>query len=113
MIHSDVWGSFRVETIHGKIWFVSFIDDHTILTWVYLLKDKGELKHMFEDFYVMVETHFHVKIQIIRSDDGREVFNDQLGRFFTSKGIVHQISCPNTPQQSGVAERKKIGNLWK
>jgi len=78
---------------------VSFIDDHTRLTWVYLLKDKSEVKHMFEAFYVMVETQFHEKIQIFRSDNGREFFNDRLGSFFTSKGIVHQSSCPNTPNK--------------
>lgn len=50
---------------------MSFIDDHTRLTWVYLLKDKSEVKHMFEAFYVMVETQFHEKIQIFRSDTGR------------------------------------------
>ena len=26
--------------------------------------------------------------------------------FFTEKGILHETTCPQTPQQNGVAERK-------
>ena len=26
--------------------------------------------------------------------------------FFTEKGLIHQTTCPNTPQQNGVAEQK-------
>ena len=29
-----------------------------------------------------------------------------LRRFFQEKGIVHQSTCRDTPQQNGIAERK-------
>jgi len=33
--------------------------------------------------------------------------------FLASKGILHQRSCPSTPQQNGVAERKiVISSMW-
>ena len=54
----------------------------------------------------MVQTQFHKKIQIFRSDNGKEYFNKILGSFFLEIGIVHQSSCNNTPQQNGLAERK-------
>ncbi|KAA0042083.1 reverse transcriptase [Cucumis melo var. makuwa] len=42
LIHSDVWGPSKVTTSSGKRWFVTFIDDHTFLTWVYLITDKSK-----------------------------------------------------------------------
>ena len=65
-----------------KKWFVTFIDDHTRLTWVYLMKEKSKVETIFKLFYTMVQTQFHKKIQIFRSDNGKEYFNKILGSFF-------------------------------
>ncbi|KAA0050650.1 Cysteine-rich RLK (receptor-like protein kinase) 8 [Cucumis melo var. makuwa] len=43
LIHSDVWGPSKVTTSSKKRWFVTFIDDHTRLTWVYFITDKSEV----------------------------------------------------------------------
>ncbi|KAL0556854.1 hypothetical protein IC582_005371 [Cucumis melo] len=106
LIHSDIWGPSKVTTSLGKWWFVTFINDHTRLTWVYLITDKSEVSSISQNFYHTIETQFHTKIAILRSDNGRELQNHNLSEFLVSKGIVHQTSCAYTPQQNGVAERK-------
>ncbi|KAL0544016.1 hypothetical protein IC582_019127 [Cucumis melo] len=105
LIHSDVWGPSKVTTSSGKRWFVTFIDDHTRLTWVYLITDKSEVSAIFQNFYHTIETQFHKKIAILLSDNGREFQNHNLSEFLASKGIVHPNSCAYT-QQNRVAERK-------
>ena len=50
LIHSDLWGSSRVNSVSNKRWFISFIDDYTRVCWVYLLHDKSEVATMFENF---------------------------------------------------------------
>ena len=40
VIHSDVWGPFKVLTLGGSHWFVIFIDDCTRMTWLCLMKSK-------------------------------------------------------------------------
>ncbi|KAL4021900.1 hypothetical protein IC575_020726 [Cucumis melo] len=62
LIHSDVWGPSKVTTSSGKRWFVTFIDDHTRLTWVYLITDKSEVFAIFQNFYHTIETQFHKKL---------------------------------------------------
>ena len=54
----------------------------------------------------MVKTQFNVQVKIFRSDNGGEFFNAQVSDLFQSQGIIHQSSCPYTPQQNGVVERK-------
>ena len=54
----------------------------------------------------MVQTQFHKKIQIFRSDNGKYYFNKILGSFFLETRIVNQSSCNDNPQQNGLAERK-------
>ncbi|CAL5338710.1 unnamed protein product [Camellia sinensis] len=106
IIHSDVWGPSRIPNRTHTKWFVTFIDDHTRICWVYLLKDKSEVRSVFINFYAMIQTQFHTKIQILRTDNGTEYFNHTLGPFLQENGIIHQSSCVDTPQQNGVAERK-------
>ena len=57
---------------------------------------------MFQVFFKMVKNQF----QLFRSDNGKEYFNEHLGNFFEEKGILHQSTCRDTPQQNGIAERK-------
>ncbi|KAG8491054.1 hypothetical protein CXB51_014208 [Gossypium anomalum] len=37
---------------------------------------------------------------------GREYFNSVLSPYLSDQGIIHQSSCPDTPQQNGISERK-------
>ncbi|KAK2414048.1 putative mitochondrial protein [Trifolium repens] len=106
VIHSDVWGPNRTSTLSLKKWFITFIDDHSRVCWVYLLKGKYDVCQVVKDFCTMVQNQYQTNIQVFRSDNGKEYFNTNLGDFFLQNGIIHQSSCPNTPQQNGVAERK-------
>ncbi|RVW38886.1 Retrovirus-related Pol polyprotein from transposon TNT 1-94 [Vitis vinifera] len=106
MIHSDIWGPSRIKNVTGTRWFVSFIDDHTRLTWVFLMKEKSETSQIFKNFKNMIQTQFQSKIQILKSDNARDYFNSILGEFLAQEGIVHLSSCVDTPQQNGIAERK-------
>ena len=45
-------------------------------------------------------------MRIIRSDNGTEYINTEFRSFLSKEGILHQTSCPDTPPQNGVAERK-------
>ncbi|XP_021811716.1 uncharacterized protein LOC110754899 [Prunus avium] len=105
LVHSDVWGLAHV-TSHGFRWFVTFIDDCTRVTWVYLMKDKHDVASILPDFYAMVSTQFHARVKVFRTDNGGEYVNHTLAQFFRDQGIIHQTTTPFTPQQNGVSERK-------
>lgn len=61
---------------------------------------------MFKEFNKMVEHQFLTKISILHNDNGTEYFSEHLGNFFREKGIHHQSTCINNPQQNGIAKRK-------
>ncbi|XP_076888069.1 uncharacterized protein LOC143538382 [Bidens hawaiensis] len=106
LIHSDVWGPAPIIGGQNFRFFVIFVDDCTRMTWVYLLKNKSEVLDKFIIFYTLVQTQFKKNIQIFRSDNGGEFVNSEMKFFFQTKGIIHQTTCPYTPEQNGVAERK-------
>ena len=54
----------------------------------------------------MVEKEKGFSILKIRSDRGVEFVNQLFMTYCDEKGIKHEMSCPRTPQQNGVVERK-------
>lgn len=69
LVHSDVWGPFSIS-IDGFRYFVTFIDDFSKVTWVYLLKSKSEVFNYFKDFHIMISNQFSAHIKIFRTDNG-------------------------------------------
>lgn len=61
VIHSDVCGPIKPPTIDDKNYFVTFIDEFTHYTIVYLIKYKSEVFKIFQDFVAKSETHFNLK----------------------------------------------------
>ena len=58
------------------------------------------------DFHKMVEVQFENKIKRIRCDNGGEFTSNNMLNFYNEKGILLETTCPHTPQQNGVVERK-------
>ncbi|KAG7546386.1 Integrase catalytic core [Arabidopsis suecica] len=103
LLHIDIWGPFSVETLEGFKYFLTIVDDHSRATWVYLLKSKSEVLTVFPAFINQVENQFNAKVKAVRSDNAQELkFSD----FYQAKGIVSYHSCPETPEQNSVVERK-------
>jgi hypothetical protein len=61
LIFSDVWGP-SIESVGRYRYYVSFIDDFSKFTWIYLIKHKYDVFHKFQDFQAMVERQFNKKI---------------------------------------------------
>jgi hypothetical protein len=103
-IHSDIWGPYRVPTLYGHTYMVTFTDDYTRKSWVYLLKARGQLRAIFTEFKTLVELESGHKITIIRCDNGPEYVG--LGTYFQQDyGIQFEYTTAYTHEQVGVAER--------
>ncbi|KAJ9564242.1 hypothetical protein OSB04_000208 [Centaurea solstitialis] len=78
LIHMDLCGPMRVQSINGKNYVLVMVDDYSRYTWV----------------------------QKVRSDHGTEFKNKVLGGYLESVGIKHTFAAVRTPQQNGVVERR-------
>ncbi|WVZ82551.1 hypothetical protein U9M48_029805 [Paspalum notatum var. saurae] len=85
-------------------YYVSFIDDFSKYTWIYLLKKKSDVFQAFRIFQNFVERKINRKIITMQTDWGEEY--EKLHSFFQQIGIAHHVSCPHAHQQNGSAERK-------
>lgn len=102
-------------SIHGHKYFLPILDDFSRFVWIILLKSKAEVQSHVKNFILIVENQYSTssaKVKIVRIDNGPEFL---LTQFYTSKGILRQRSCVETPQQNGRVGRKHqhILNIWK
>ena len=50
VVHTDIWGPTRVKSVFDFSYFVTFIDDYSRMTWLFLMKDRSEILLFFKDF---------------------------------------------------------------
>jgi len=84
-------------------YFFTVVDNFSCFTWIHLLKHKSDVKTVLPAFVQLIETQFNFKLKRIRYDNAKEFL---LTDFFNNKGIIHETSCVETPQQNSIVERK-------
>ena len=105
LVHSDVCGKMNSPSLGGGEYFLTFIDDCTHYTWVYVLKHKSEVFKRFQKWKALVENISGQKLKALRTDRGGEYTSTEFEEFLQSAGVRHEMTVPKTPEQNGVAER--------
>lgn len=105
IIHTDVCGPIEPCTWDEKKYILTFLDDYTHYSMIYLLSCKYEVtKHV--KFYIQeVEAQINYKVSKLRSDNGGEYMNNDLKSWCKNRGIIIDSTIPYTPQLNGRAER--------
>eukprot|EP00253_Pinus_taeda_P004625 PITA_04625 len=106
IVHSDVCGPMQMPSFAENTYVLTFIDDYTRKTWVYMLKQKSEVFEKFRHFKTLVEKQCGHYIKALRTDRRGEYISQDFLRFCRENGIQKQFTARYPPQQNGVAERK-------
>lgn len=105
LVHSDLCGLFTPVSWNGKRYFVTFTDDFTHFTAVYILTAKDAVLNVFKQYANMAEGHFDSKIRRLRCDNGGEYVGNEFRQFRRDRGMLLKYTVPHTVQQYGVSER--------
>ncbi|GJZ40642.1 ribonuclease H-like domain-containing protein [Tanacetum coccineum] len=103
LVHLDLWGPYKVSSREGFRYFLTIVDDYSREVWTYLLKTKDEVFNCIVNFIKLIHNQLNAKIKTFRSDNGTEFVNKKMFSLLADLGIIHQTSCPHTPQQNGIA----------
>ena len=83
---------------------MTFIDNKSRLTTLYLLKTKDEVPWAYKQCKAWVETQMGKKVKVLNSDQGGEYQGADFVEYLKSKGTVQKLNVHDTPQHAGVAE---------
>jgi hypothetical protein len=106
LIHSDLCGSINPPTYFGFSYSLTFIDNKSHYTIIYLLKHKFETFDKFQIYKKLVENQTSKKIITLRFDNGGEYRLENFNLFCQIHGITRQYTTSDTPQQNSFNKRK-------
>jgi transposase InsO family protein len=86
-----------VAAIIRSMYYVSFIDDFSCKTWIYLLKTKDEIFSSFRQFKALVENQLGKKIKVLRSDNGGEYTCKEFDGFCKEVRIRRELTVSYNP----------------
>ncbi|CAI7872772.1 unnamed protein product [Closterium sp. NIES-54] len=72
---------------------------------------KSDVLREFKKWLLLVERQTKKSVLMLCSDRGGEFLGKEFTEFVDGKGIVHNLTCPYTPQQNGMAEREMRTNV--
>ncbi|KAJ9560782.1 hypothetical protein OSB04_005942 [Centaurea solstitialis] len=106
MIHMDLCGPTRTESLARKKYMLVLVDEFSRFTWVEFLRAKSDAADRIIAFIKRIQVLLGRRVKKLRSDNGTEFRNAKLQSFLEDVGISHNFSAVRTPQQNGVVERK-------
>ncbi len=105
LVHSDLCGPLKEESLGGRLYIATFLDDYSGLSVIKLLKHKSEMIMAMKEVFTMLENQSGCKVKALRTDNGTEYVNAAVSGYLKTRGIIHQTTMTYTPQQNGKAER--------
>nr|GFC50869.1 retrovirus-related Pol polyprotein from transposon TNT 1-94 [Tanacetum cinerariifolium] len=106
LLHMDLYGPMRIESVNGKKYILIVIDDYSRFTWVKFLRLKDEAPDFIIKFLKMIQVQLKVPVRYIRTDNGTKFVSQTLREYYEEVGISHETSVARSPQQNGVVERR-------
>lgn len=104
-MHSDIWGPASVETINRKQYFVSFTDDYSRFSNIYLIRKKDEAFSCYRKYEAWLGTQHCAIIKRLHTDRGGEYLSTEFNDHLQLRGTVRRLTVHDTPEYNGLPEQ--------
>ena len=78
LVHIDFCGPMRTKGLNGELYFLLFIDCHTLTAWVFFLNKKYEAFECFKIFKEVVKNEINLNKKCLRSYNGGEYTSNEF-----------------------------------
>ncbi|GJU84226.1 reverse transcriptase domain-containing protein [Tanacetum coccineum] len=88
LLHMDLCGLMRIESINGKKYILVIIDDYSRFTWVKFLRLKDEAPEFIIKFLKMIQVRLNATVRNIHTDNGTEFVNYTLRSYYEDVSLM-------------------------
>ena len=87
LVHSYVFEPVSIPSLGKSMYYVSYIDDFSRNTWIYVMRKKHEVFDRFKEFNALVENQIEKNIKVLRTDNGWEFCKKEFEDLYKKCGI--------------------------
>nr|GEZ12847.1 retrovirus-related Pol polyprotein from transposon TNT 1-94 [Tanacetum cinerariifolium] len=95
LLHMDLCGPMRVESINGKRYVLVVVDDYSRYTWVFFLHSKDEASEVIISFIKKTQVNLQLQVQRVRTDN-EEVILPQTNTQSISNNMIPNVDEAST-----------------
>ncbi len=103
-IHTDLCGPLP-PSLGKNIYFVTYIDEKSDYTYISFIKKKSDNFEILKKMREKIKTQSGKRMKRLVSDGGGEYIGAEVKEYLEKKGIIQQLTPPDTPQMNGKSER--------
>ncbi|GJR12940.1 retrovirus-related pol polyprotein from transposon TNT 1-94 [Tanacetum coccineum] len=70
LLHMDLCGPMRIESINGKKYILVIVDDFSRYTWTLILRSKDETPEVLKEFLKMIQRKLQAQVITVQTDRG-------------------------------------------
>jgi len=107
VVYLDVCGPFKVPSLGGNMYFITFVDEYSRIIWLYVIKMKSEAFEVYLRFKANVERESGKLLKNLRTDGGGEFTSNAFENYCQANMIMHEVTTPYTPQHNALARRNR------
>nr|GEU43451.1 hypothetical protein [Tanacetum cinerariifolium] len=100
MLHMDLCGPMRVESINKKRYILVVIDDYSRFTWVNFLRTKDEALEIIIKVLKQAQVSLNATVRYLCTDNDAEFLNQTLQNYTKEVGITHNTSTAHKDASS-------------
>nr|GEX85054.1 retrovirus-related Pol polyprotein from transposon TNT 1-94 [Tanacetum cinerariifolium] len=112
-VHSDLWGPSQLESLGGKTYFLSIVNDYSMRVWVYILMFKHEAFGKFKEWKQLVENQTLRTVKKLRTYNGLELckLRSGLPKTFWAEATCKAAYLINRSPSTAI-EKKTPMDMW-
>ena len=88
----------------GKEYYITFTDDMSHLTHLYLLCAKSDTFSTYKEYKAWCKTQLDAQIKVLHLDHGGEYLDKEFILYLKKQGIEQKLTVHDTASQNSVAE---------
>nr|GEX76327.1 hypothetical protein [Tanacetum cinerariifolium] len=111
LLHMDLCGPMRVESVNGKKYILVIVDDYSRFTWVKFLRSKDETPDFIIKFLKMIQVRLKVPVHRIGTENGTEFVNQTLRDYYGERMWQLPVLLKIVPLFAFDMERLPMGKL--